>query len=124
VEPSEQPTRAVRLLVLDDQSIFRQALLRFFEGEAGLVPVGATAYRDDFYPALLAACPDIVLLDPGGQRDRLPCLVAELRRRCAGVGVIFLTLDFDRGWSAVAPAAGADAFFDEERAVEDLLAAI
>jgi DNA-binding NarL/FixJ family response regulator len=124
VETSEQPTRAVRLFVLGDQSIFRQALLRYFESEAGLAPVGASDYRDDFYPALLAARPDIVLLDPGGQRDRLPCLLAELRRRSAGVGVIVLTLDFDRAWSAVALAAGADAFVDKERTVENLLAAI
>ena len=124
VETPELRARPIRLFVLDDQPIFRQVLLRYFDNEPGLQPVGAAASQSDFYPALTAARPDVVLLDPGDHRDRLACLLAEMRRRCAGVAIIILTVDFDRGWSAAALAAGADAFVDKERTVEDLFETI
>jgi DNA-binding NarL/FixJ family response regulator len=114
----------VRIFVVDDQPIFREAVLRFFEGEADIVAVGGAGTREDFYPALVNARPDVVLVDPSARRHALSELVAELRRRCTGVGVIILSMDYDHDRGTVALAAGADAFVSKERTVEELRGAI
>ena len=114
----------MRIFVVDDQPIFRDAILRFFDGEDDIVAVGATGTRADFYPALVNARPDVVLVDPSARYHALDKLVAELRKRCAGVGIIILSMDYDHDRGTLALAAGADAFVSKERSVEELRATI
>jgi DNA-binding NarL/FixJ family response regulator len=119
VEELQEP-EPVRVFVLDDQPMFRDAVRRFFDGETGVVAVGGSGTREDFYPALVNARPDVILVDPSARFHHLGDLVAELRKHCPGVGVIILSMAYDHDRWTLALAAGADAFVSKERSAEEL----
>jgi DNA-binding NarL/FixJ family response regulator len=117
---------AIRVYILDNQPIFRDALARFFEDDQDIQVVGLAGTRTDVYPALVEAQPHVILYDPSPapSAHELAGRVVHLRQACPTASIIVLMVAHDVGSDEVALRAGADAFVSKERAIEELRNAI
>ena len=55
--------RIIRILLVDDHTLFRESLRRLLEAEPGLQVIGAVANADDAVTFALDHKPDMVLMD-------------------------------------------------------------
>jgi two-component system nitrate/nitrite response regulator NarL len=61
--PADPVQETVRILLVDDHSLFRESLSRLLESEPGFQVVGSCATASDAYTVLERERPDVVLLD-------------------------------------------------------------
>jgi DNA-binding NarL/FixJ family response regulator len=119
-----EPGRAIRVLVVDDQALFREALVALLAVQAGIEVVGEAANGQEAVEAVGRLRPDVVLMDL-----RMPVLdgVGATRRLHVdhpGVRVLALTT-FD-GDAEVFPAlrAGAVGYLLKDATTERLVEAV
>lgn len=115
---------AVRVLLVDDNAMFRQRAAQFLEAHDEIVVVGAVQEAEEALARIDELRPDMVLIDlamPG-----LSGLEAIPRLRAARpeAGIITLTLFAAEVYRAAALAAGADAFVVKATLATTLLPAI
>jgi DNA-binding NarL/FixJ family response regulator len=84
-------TGTIRVLLVEDNDVFRQALVLLLELQQGINVVGAVAEGSGAVAAARELDPDVVVLD-----FRLPGMdgvetTRELRRECPSVAVVCLT---------------------------------
>jgi DNA-binding NarL/FixJ family response regulator len=84
-------TGTIRVLLVEDNDVFRQALVLLLELQQGIDVVGAVAEGSGAVAAARELGPDVVVLD-----FRLPGMdgvetTRELRRECPSVAVVCLT---------------------------------
>jgi DNA-binding NarL/FixJ family response regulator len=84
-------TGTIRVLLVEDNDVFRQALVLLLELQQGIDVVGAVAEGSGAVAAARELDPDVVVLD-----FRLPGMdgvetTRELRRECPSVAVVCLT---------------------------------
>jgi DNA-binding NarL/FixJ family response regulator len=84
-------TGTIRVLLVEDNDVFRQALVLLLELQQGIDVVGAVAEGNGAVAAARDLDPDVVVLD-----FRLPGMdgvetTRELRRECPSVAVVCLT---------------------------------
>jgi DNA-binding NarL/FixJ family response regulator len=112
----------MRILLADDQARVRFALRVLLAQQPDIEVVGEASSADDLAAQLMAACPDLALLDwelPGLAVDGgLPAL----RKLCPRLAITVLSSR--PGARRAAQAAGADAFVSKGDPPERLLAAI
>jgi len=61
--PPSAPTRAGRVFIVDDHTMFREGLRQLIEHESGLTVCGDAADADEALPAIRRTKPDVVLVD-------------------------------------------------------------
>ncbi len=85
------PTTPIRLYILDDHALFRDALARLLDSDETLEVVGASGSTEQALADLLRLRPDILILDYDlGDQNTLK-LVAELRRENYGGRILLVT---------------------------------
>ena len=117
---------AIRILIVDENSIFRRILNQFFHDEyPNQVTVVGTVTTFEIAPVKAQTLqPEVILVDNG-----LPGLmgllcVARLRALCPEVGIIVLTLQNQPDYRKSAFEAGADDFIQKDNVFSDLMPAI
>jgi putative two-component system response regulator len=120
----EDPHARIRILVVDDQEIFTQSLVRLLENRADLKVVGTAGSVSAAVAAASAHEPDIILMDfelPDGDG---PYATAQIKALTPAVKVIMLTARADEQSLVRAIEAGCSGFVQKEDTVEKLFEAI
>jgi DNA-binding NarL/FixJ family response regulator len=99
--------RPIRVLLVEDNEVFREALELLFDLRSDIDVVGAVGDGEAALPACRRLEPDVVLMD-----YRLPVLdgvqaTAEIHRACPGVAVLCLTASVSERELAALAEAGA-----------------
>ena len=93
-----------RLVIVADDSLIVEAIALGLRKSGEFTVVAHVEVRSESVEQIVAASPDVVLIDDLEHHDRLLELVREIKEACAGASVIMLTLSPD--------AARLDAIFD------------
>ena len=101
---------AVRVLIVDDQTLMREGLASLLEIQAGIEVVGTAGDGQEAIEQALALLPDVVLMDV-----RMPGMdgvvaTAQLRQLLPTCRVLMLTTFDDDEYVAEAMGAGADEY--------------
>jgi DNA-binding NarL/FixJ family response regulator len=120
----EVAARPLRVLLVEDNEVFRQALELLLELQEGLEVVGAIAEGTAAVEACQALDPDVVVLDfrmPG--MDGVETTLA-LRRQCPDVAVVCLTASADSRELDALHEAGAVACLRKDQELDEIVATI
>jgi len=114
----------IRVLLAEDQVMFRKAVRKLLELEGDIEVVAEVARGDELVAAALAARPDVAVVDiemPG--QDGISA-ASELRRNLPSCRTLILTMFGRPGFVQRAMAAGVSGFMLKDAPVEVLAAAI
>jgi DNA-binding NarL/FixJ family response regulator len=115
---------AVRVLIVDDQTIVREGLVSLIGLLPGITVVGAATDGDDAVRQALELDPDVVLMDLNMPRRNGVEATQQLRRLRPGVAVVVLTTYSDDAWVFAALQAGARGFLTKDAGPDEILRAI
>ena len=121
VEASPQP---IRVLLVEDNDVFRQALELLLELQDGLQVVGAVAAGSEAVGACKLLDPHVAVMDfrlPG--MDGVETTIA-LTRECPGVAVVCLTASASPRELDALMAAGAVNCLRKDQELEEIVAAV
>jgi DNA-binding NarL/FixJ family response regulator len=121
VEASPQP---IRVLLVEDNDVFRQALELLLELQEGLRVVGAVAAGSEAVGACKLLDPHVAVMDfrlPG--MDGVETTIA-LTRECPGVAVVCLTASASPRELDALMAAGAVNCLRKDQELEEIVAAV
>ena len=120
----EVAARPIRVLLVEDNAVFRQALELLLELQEGLEVVGAIAEGSAAVGAARELEPDVAVLDfrmPG--MDGVETTLA-LQRECPGVAVVCLTASANPRELEALQAAGVVACLRKDQELDEIVAAI
>ncbi|MDF5755114.1 response regulator transcription factor [Spongiactinospora sp. TRM90649] len=120
--PDAEPP--VRVLVVDDQRLIREAIASLLGIQPGIVVVGTAADGRDAVEQALALAPDVVLMDVRMPEMDGVAAVAVLRDRAPGVRVVMLTTFDDEEYVVQALRAGATGYLLKDLPARELAAAV
>ena len=114
---------AIRVLLVEDNDVYRDSLVFLLDRHEGLDVVGAVRDGSSAAPACAELEPDVVVLD-----YRLPDLggeetAGELRERCPEAAIVFLSASAGPDEVGAARRAGA-AFVGKDEGVDALVGAV
>ena len=120
----EVAARPVRVLLVEDNAVFRQALELLLELQEGFEVVGAIAEGAAAVEACKALDPDVAVMD-----FRMPGMdgvetTAALRRECPGVAVVCLTASASSRELEALHAAGAVACLRKDQELDEIVSTI
>jgi len=118
-----EPDGPIAVLLVEDNEVYRESLVFLLQRVDGLEVVGAVADGTSATPACFDLDPDVVVLD-----YRLPDVdgaevAADLRERCPGVEIVFLSASAGREEYDAASSAGA-ALVRKDEGVDVLVRAV
>ena len=122
--PVEVAARPIRVLLVEDNEVFRQALELLLELQEGLEVVGAIAEGTAAVEACKALDPDVAVMDfrmPGV--DGVETTLA-LQRECPSVAVVCLTASANSRELDALYAAGAVACLRKDQELDEIVATI
>lgn len=123
----DQPGRdaaPTRVLIADDQALFRRGLQAVLAAEPDLDVVAVAGSGSEAVDLAVAHVPDVVLMDVGRSRVNGLEVTRQLRRLTPSVKVLILAADDDGTDAASALQAGAAGYLRKDIAVEELTSAI
>lgn len=120
----ELTSGVVRVLIADDQALFRRGLFVVLDGEEGIEVVGEAENGADAIARAEATLPDVVLMD-----IRMPLLdgieaTRQIRKNLPGTKVLILTVSDDEEDMYQAIEAGASGYLLKEISVDQVAEAI
>lgn len=122
--PTSTPAHAIRLILADDHSVLRKALISSLEAQPDFTVIGEASNGDEALTQTLALKPDVLVLDlnmPGkGGLDILPVI----RARMPDVKVLVLTGREESGYIVRALRAGANGYILKSADEDELTSAI
>lgn len=118
------PEPPVRVLVVDDQRLIREAIASLLGIQFGIVVVGTAADGRDAVEQAVALAPDVVLMDVRMPEMDGVVAVAALRDRAPGVRVVMLTTFDDEEYVVQALRAGATGYLLKDLPARELAAAV
>jgi DNA-binding NarL/FixJ family response regulator len=115
---------AIRVLLVEDNDVYRATLELLLSGREGIEIVGAVADGADAAEAAAAAAPDVVVMD-----YRLPGLdgaqaTAAVRDAAPAAAIVCLTAEATAEEQAAVLAAGAVALVEKGKPTQELVAVI
>ena len=114
----------IRVLLVDDHTLFRQSLEQVIEAEPDIEIVGGARTSAEALELLDTQRPDLALVDVQLEQEDGLALAQEIRKHYASVGVIMLTMHRENQVVERATAIGVDGYALKEDAIEDLVYAI
>ncbi len=111
---------AIRVLLVDDQRVLREALATLLGLLEGIEVVGVAADGDEAVEAYLRSRPDVVLMDLHMPRCDGVQATARIRAQDAEARVIALTTYADDRWLLGALRAGARGFLTKDAGAEEI----
>jgi DNA-binding NarL/FixJ family response regulator len=114
----------IRVLIVDDHPIVRQALRLFCAGHPGVVIVGEAATCTEALTAAAQTQPDIIVLDLAFRDENAVDFIPELLAAAEGVRIVIFTGVDDPALQRHAVALGAMGVVSKDEAPEILLQAI
>jgi two-component system response regulator DesR len=114
----------IRVLLAEDQVMFRTAVRRLLELEDDINVVAEVARGDEIVPAALAARPDVAVVDIEMPAQDGISAASELRQRLPGCRTLILTMYGRAGFVQRAMKCGVSGFVLKDAPVEVLAAAI
>ncbi len=114
----------IRVLLAEDQLMFRTAVRRLLELEGDIAVVAEVARGDELVAAALAARPDVAVVDIEMPAQDGISAASELRRRLPGCRTLILTMYGRPGFVQRAMEGGVSGFVLKDAPVEALAAAI
>ncbi|MEU9110382.1 response regulator transcription factor [Streptomyces sp. NPDC048483] len=120
----ERPVTCVRLLLVEDQSMVREALAALLSLEPDLEVVAQAARGDEVLPAARAHAVDVALLDIEMPGISGLDAAAALRHEFPGIKIVILTTFGRPGYLRRAMEAGADAFLVKDAPAARLAEAV
>lgn len=83
----------VRVFLLCENRLLREALLRILSKRAGLVIVGASGYSQETLSDLIACQPQVILLDFIGEAVAQPLLLRHLREALSAARIVMVGME-------------------------------
>jgi two-component system response regulator DesR len=114
----------IRVLLAEDQVMFRTAVRRLLELEGDIAVVAEVGRGDELVAAALAARPDVAVVDIEMPEQDGISAASELRRRLPACRTLILTMHGRPGFVRRAIEGGVDGFVLKDAPVETLAAAI
>ncbi len=114
----------IRLLILDDHSLFRESLSRYLRSTEGLRVVGECTTVEEAIAALSRTEADLILLDYDLGAEQGLCLLEELRKRKSTARVLVVTAGMPDTATRLALEAGASGVFLKHSKLDQLIHAI
>lgn len=114
----------IRILMVDDHSLFRESLSRLLESAPGLHVVGQCATVAEAIAAFPGAQADVVLLDYDLGEEQGTSLLAELKKRRSEAKVLMVTAGMSDAVTLRVMETGASGVFLKHSSLDQLLAAI
>jgi DNA-binding NarL/FixJ family response regulator len=114
----------IRILIVDDHSLFRQSLGRFLATAPGCCVVGQCGNRSEAARAFAEIEADVVLLDFDLGDEQGVDLIAELRKHQESAKVLMVTAGMPDGSAVRVMEAGASGIFLKHGTLEALLKAV
>lgn len=114
----------IRLLLVDDEMLFRDALTRLLQGEPGFMVVGAASDANEAYQLAERLSPDIVLLDLRMPRVDGIETMRRLRMAHPGLAILVLTSFESDSYIHDALQAGANGYLLKDSSPQALSASI
>lgn len=123
-QEQQEPTTAVRVLVVDDQRLMRDGLISLLSLQRGIVVLGAAANGQEAIEQALALRPDVILMDV-----RMPVMdgvaaTAQILRQTPDCQIVMLTTFDDDEYVFEALQAGASGYLLKDLPAERLAQAI
>ena len=120
----QEPTTAVRVLVVDDQQLMRDGLTSLLSIQEGIEVIGSAANGQEAIEQTVALHPDVILMDV-----RMPVLdgvaaTAQLHRHAPDCQIIMLTTFDDDEYVIEALRAGASGYLLKDLPAHDLAQSI
>jgi DNA-binding NarL/FixJ family response regulator len=119
-----EPVNPVRVLVVDDQALFRRVMSAVVEETEGFVLVGCAASGEEWIVAARVLRPDLILMDvnlPGV--DGMEA-TRRLREETTAAPVVLLSTYDEDDWDGQAEECGAVAYVAKSAFGHDTLAAV
>ncbi|MDN5745347.1 MAG: response regulator transcription factor [Nocardioidaceae bacterium] len=113
-------TKPIRVLVVDDQDLFRRGLVMLLDHEEGLEVVGAAADGVAGVELAVASVPDVALLDITMPRMSGLAACAELKQAVPAVKVVMLTASDKESDLYEALRNGASGYLLKDSSVEEV----
>jgi DNA-binding NarL/FixJ family response regulator len=114
----------IRILIVDDHSLFRESLGRLLESAPDFHPVGQCATVAEAVAACSQTQPDVILLDYDLGDEQGSALLTELARRRIQSRVLMVTAGMRDAVTLHVMEAGASGVFLKHSSLDQLLAAI
>jgi DNA-binding NarL/FixJ family response regulator len=114
----------IRILMVDDHSLFRESLSRFLTTAPGFRLVGGCSNVHEAVAAFAETEADVVLLDYDLGEELGPSLVAELKKRQRDAKVLMVTAGMSDAATLQIMQAGASGIFLKHSSLDQLLSAI
>jgi DNA-binding NarL/FixJ family response regulator len=111
----------IKVLIADDQTLFRTGLARMLSADPRVEVVGQAANGEEAVEQALMRKPNVVLMDL--QMPKISGVEATRRllRETSGIHVLVLSAYADKGMVSEALAAGAEGYVDKDVTVEDIV---
>ncbi|SDH17244.1 DNA-binding response regulator, NarL/FixJ family, contains REC and HTH domains [Sinosporangium album] len=126
-EPTDHavdPEPPVRVLVVDDQRLIREAIASLLGIQPGIAVVGTAGDGRDAVEQAVSLAPDVVLMDVRMPEMDGVAALAALRDRAPGVRVVMLTTFDDEEYVVQALRAGATGYLLKDLPARELAAAV
>jgi len=114
----------IRILMVDDHSLFRESLSRLLQGSAGIQVVGECTTVGDALFALARTQTDVVLLDYDLGAEQGTALLDGLKQRQQDTKVLMVTAGMPDAAAVRLMEAGASGIFLKHSSLDQLLTAI
>jgi len=115
------PTYPVRVLVADDQTLFRTGLVRMLSSDSRIEVVGQARDGEEAIDQALVSNPNVVLMDLQMPKVTGVEATRRLARDLPGVHVLVLSAYADKAMVGEAVASGAAGFVDKDVSFEDIV---
>jgi len=87
--------KVAEVFLLAENRLLREALIRLLTKKSGIRIVGANSYSPAVHHEVIAARPNIILLDSNGLTSAKATLIATLRAAIANVRIVLVDMDAD-----------------------------
>jgi two-component system response regulator NreC len=117
-------TATIRVLVVDDHTLFRQGIVGLLDSQPDIEVVGQASDAQGAMEAALRLLPDVLLLDVTMPGISGLDAAGEIKRRCPSVQILILTIHDREDYLYRALRAGASGYVLKGADIHDLLIAV